>query len=344
MKRLSLLAEQIADNNSLTVTDSRTGKTHQLNTNTGFVKSSDLSKLTHKGKVLRAYDPGYMNTITCTSTISFIDGAKGILEYRGYPIEVLAEKCSFMEVAYLVLWGQLPTQKELAKFSKKVMEHTFVHEDLLSMMNSFRYDAHPMGMLCSSLSALGTLHPEQNPSLAGEGVYKNKQVRNKQIYRLLGGVPTIAANAYRHRIGREYNKPHESASYVENFLYMLDKLNENNFKPHPKLVKALEVLFILHAEHELNCSTAAVRHLSSSGVDVYTAMAGATGALYGGKHGGANEAVLRMLEGIGKKANIPQFIEDVKNKKGLLYGFGHRVYKNYDPRAKIIKKIADEVF
>ena len=247
MKRLSLLAEQIADNNTLSVTDSRTGKTHQLSANSGFVKSADLSKLTHKGKVLRAYDPGYMNTITCTSTIAFIDGGKGILEYRGYPIEVLAEKCSFMEVAYLVLWGQLPTQKELGNFTRKVMEHTFVHEDLLSMMNSFRYDAHPMGMLCSSLSALGTLHPEQNPSLAGEGVYKNKQVRNKQIYRLLGGVPTIAANAYRHRIGREYNKPHENAGYVENFLFMLDKLNEGDFKPHPKLVKALEVLFILHA-------------------------------------------------------------------------------------------------
>lgn len=212
------------------------------------------------------------------------------------------------------------------------------------MMNHFRYDAHPMGMLCSAVAALSTLHPEQNPSLVGETVYKNKKVRNKQIYRLLGGVPTIAANAYRHRIGREYNKPHENAGYVENFLFMLDKLNEGEFKPHPKLVKALEVLFILHAEHELNCSTAAIRHLSSSGVDVYTTIAGATGALYGGKHGGANEAVLRMLETIGKKSNIPQFIEDVKNKKGLLYGFGHRVYKNYDPRAKIVKKIAEEVF
>lgn len=180
-----------------------------------------------------------MNTITCTSNICFIDGDKGVLEYRGYPIEQLAEKCSFLEVAYLVLWGELPTSKELNYFEKKVMEHTFVHEDLLHMMDSFRYDAHPMGMLCSAVAALSTLHPEQNPSLVGETVYKNKKIRNKQIYRLLGGVPTIAANAYRHRIGREYNKPHDSAGYVENFLYMLDRLNESNYKPHPKLVKAL---------------------------------------------------------------------------------------------------------
>jgi citrate synthase len=344
MKRLNLIADQVSGKNTITITDSRTGKTHELNTNNGFIKSGELAKLTHKGKVLRSYDPGYMNTITCTSTISFIDGEKGILEYRGYPIEDLAEKCSFLEVAYLVIWGELPTQRELSAFSKKVMEHTFVHEDLLGMMTSFRYDAHPMGMLCSAVAALSTLHPEQNPSLVGESVYKNKKIRNKQIYRLLGCVPTIAANAYRHRIGREYNKPHENFGYVENFLYMLDRLNEKNYKPHPKLVKALEILFILHAEHELNCSTAAVRHLASSGVDVYTAIAGATGALYGPKHGGANEAVLRMLEQIGKKENIPQFIESVKNRKSLLYGFGHRVYKNYDPRAKIIKKVADDVF
>lgn len=208
-------------------------------------------------------------------------------------------------------------------------------------MKSFRYDAHPMGMLCSTIAAISTVHPEQNPSLVGETVYKNKEIRNKQIYRLLGNVPTLAANAYRHRIGREYNLPADNLGYVENFLYMLDHLNQNNYRPHPKLVKALEVLFILHAEHELNCSTAAVRHLSSSGVDVYTSIAGAAGALYGPKHGGANEAVLRMLEQIGKKENIPQFIEDVKNRKKLLYGFGHRVYKSYDPRAKIVKRVAD---
>ena len=202
MNRLTFLADQISAKNSVTITDSRTGKTTELNANRGFIKSNDLSKLSHKGKVLRSYDPGYMNTITCTSTISYIDGDKGILEYRGYPIEALADKCSFLEVAYLVIWGELPTQRELGSFTKKVMSHTFVHEDLLSMMNSFRYDAHPMGMLCSSIAALSTLHPEQNPSLVGESIYKDKKVRNKQIYRLLGSVPTIAANAYRHRIGR----------------------------------------------------------------------------------------------------------------------------------------------
>ena len=309
MNRLALIADQVTGKETITITDSRTGKTHELSTNNSFLKSGDLSKLSHKGKVLRSYDPGYMNTITCTSTISYIDGDKGILEYRGYPIEVLAERCSFMEVAYLIIWGELPTQKELGSFNKKVMDHTFVHEDLLSMMNSFRYDAHPMGMLCSAIGALSTLHPEQNPSLVGEGIYKDRKIRNKQIYRLLGCVPTIAANAYRHRIGREYNKPSENFGYVENFLFMVDRLNETNYRPNPKLVKALEILFILHAEHELNCSTAAVRHLASSGVDVYTSIAGATGALYGPKHGGANEAVLRMLEQIGKKENIPKFIE-----------------------------------
>lgn len=239
MNRLNILAEHIKGKDSLTITDSRSGKTYEVSTNKGFVKSSELAKIAHKGKGLRGYDPGYMNTITCTSTISYIDGDKGILEYRGYPIEVLAQKSTFLEVSYLLLFGELPTAHELSNFTSKVMDHTFVHEDVLSMMNSFRYDAHPMGMLCSTIAALSTLHPEQNPSLAGETVYKNKKVRNKQIYRLLGSVPTIAANAYRHRIGREYNKPAEKLGYVENFMFMLDKLNESSFKPHPKLVRAL---------------------------------------------------------------------------------------------------------
>lgn len=204
-----------------------------------FVNSNDLTKIANKGKVLRSYDPGYMNTITCTSTISYIDGDKGILEYRGYPIEVLAERANFLEVAFLVIFGELPTPQEYNAFSKKVMEHTFLHTDVGELMKSFRYDAHPMGMLCSTLAALSTVHPEQNPSLVGETVYKNKEIRNKQIYRLIGNVPTIAANAYRHRVGREYNTPAENLGYVENFLYMLDKLNENSYRPHPKLTKAL---------------------------------------------------------------------------------------------------------
>lgn len=317
---------------------------YEIPTHNSFVKASDLQKISYKGNIMRSYDPGYMNTITCTSTISYIDGDKGILEYRGYPIEVLAEKCSFLEVAFLLLFGELPTQPELSMFTKRIHENNFIHSDVYSMMRAFSYDAHPMGILCSTIAGLSTLHPEQNPSLVGEGVYKNKKIRNKQIYKILGNIPTLAANSYRHRIGRDFNLPSESLGYVENFLYMLDKLNEQSFKPHPKLVKALEILFILHAEHELNCSTAAVRHLSSSGVDVYTCIAGASGALYGPKHGGANEAVLRMLESIGHTDNIPQFIEDVKSRKKLLYGFGHRVYKSYDPRATIIKKVADDVF
>lgn len=221
----------------------------------------------------------------------------------------------------------------------RVLTHTMLHTDVSSQMKAFRYDAHPMGMLISTISAFSTVKPDANPALAGESVYKNIQFRNKQIYRLLGVVPTIAANSYRHRIGREYNVPNESLGYVENFLFMMDRLNEHTFKPHPKLSRALEVLFILHAEHEMNCSTSFIRHITSSGVDIYTAIAMAAGALYGPKHGGANEAVIRMLEAIGTKENIPKFINEVKNKNRVLFGFGHRVYKNYDPRAKIVKKV-----
>lgn len=223
------------------------------------------------------------------------------------------------------------------------MGHTYLHQDATDMMKKFRYDAHPMGMIISTISALSTFRPQSNPALSGQDIYKNIKIRNKEIYRIVGQISTISANAYRARIGRNFNNPKQDLDYVENFLYMMDKLNEE-FKPHPKLVKALDVLFILHAEHELNCSTSFMRHLASSGVDVYSCIAGSAAALYGPKHGGANEAVLRMLEKIGDKKNIPQFIENVKNKKELLFGFGHRVYKNYDPRAKIVKKIAFEVF
>lgn len=261
MKRLELLAGGIGQSKAtLTVRDTRTDKTYEVPITDGFVKGSDLQKIVENGKVLRSYDPGYMNTILCTSKISYIDGDKGILEYRGYPIEELAEKSTFLEVSFLLLFGELPTAQQLQGFTRRVMSHTFVHSDVNDMMKSFRYDAHPMGMFCSTVAALSTLHPEQNPSLAGETVYKDRKLRNKQIYRLLGNVPTLAANAYRHRIGRDYNLPSTNMGYVENFLYMMDRLNENEFQPHPKLVRALEVLFILHAEHELNCSTAAVRY------------------------------------------------------------------------------------
>ncbi len=224
------------------------------------------------------------------------------------------------------------------------MKHTMVHKDIGEMMKSFRYDAHPMGMLVSTIAAMSTFHPEANPALRGTQIYKDPKFVNKQIYRLLGNLPTLAANAYRHRIGRDNNEPNTEFGYVQNFLYMLDKLGPVKYAPHPGIVRAVDILFILHAEHELNCSTAAVRHLASSGVDVYTVISGAAAALYGPSHGGANEAVLRMLEEIGTKDRIPQFIEDVKNKKRKLMGFGHRVYRNYDPRAKIIKEVAEEVF
>jgi len=286
-----------------------------------------------------------MNTASCTSRITFINGGKGILLYRGYPIEQLAEKSTFLEVSYLLLYGQLPDKEQIKYFTNRVMKHTYVHEDLKTMMGSFRYDAHPMGMLISTITAMSTFHPEANPALVGQNVYNDDKVRNKQIHRILGTMPTIAAYAYRHRIGRPYVNPSSKGlTYTENFLYMLDKLSHKDYRPHPRLARALDVLFILHADHEQNCSTAGMRHLTSGGVDVYTAIGGAAGALYGPRHGGANEAVVRMLQEIGSVDKIPKFIEGVKSKKARLMGFGHRVYKNYDPRARIIRTIADEVF
>lgn len=266
------------------------------------------------------------------------------MQYRGIPIEQLAEKSTFVEVAYLLIYGELPSKSQLDYFNQKLMTHTYIHTDLERMIEAFRYDAHPMGMLVAGIGAMSTLHPEANPALQGDKIYKDPTFVNKQIFRLLGNLPTLAAYCYRHRIGRPFNEPRNDLSYIENFLYMMDYLNDKNYKPHPTLTKALDILFILHAEHELNCSTSSVRHLASSGVDIYSCIAGGVAALYGPKHGGANEAVLRMLEGIGKKENIAKYIEEVKAKKKVLFGFGHRIYKSYDPRAKIIKKLADEVF
>jgi citrate synthase len=350
MKRIHLIKKHLTSKSSIpqdtiTITDNRTGKTETFKLKNGLLVASDLAKFKDKdGQPIRSYDPAYLNTVNCTSTISFIDGDKGILEYRGIPINQLAEKSSFLEVAYLLLYGDLPTYKQLFNFEEKVSTHTYIHTDLERIIKSFRYDAHPMGMLEAAISTLSTLHPEANPSLRGEKIYKDRQFLNKQFFRILGTIPTIAAYCYRHRIGKPFNQPRNDLSYIENFLYMLDYLNDTKFNSHPVLIKALEILFILHAEHELNCSTAAVRHLASSGVDIYSCISGGVAALYGPKHGGANEAVLRMLEDIGKKENIPQYIQDVKDKKKLLFGFGHRVYKSYDPRARIVKKVADEVF
>ncbi|KAL6064488.1 Citrate synthase [Balamuthia mandrillaris] len=327
------------DHGSLTVIDNRTGKKIQVPLYYNTFKAAAFKDLG-----LKSYDPSYAFTASATSRITFIDGGKGILRYRGYPIEELAEKSSFLEVAYLLIKGELPDQEEFNRFQDRIMQHTYIHENLVSLMKNFRYDSHPMGQVISSIAALSTFYPEANASLSGQGIYKSEKIRNKQIYRIIGKLPTIAACAYRHRIGRPYNEPLNHLSYTENFLYMLDHLQEKDYKPHPTLVRALDVLFILHADHELNCSTAAMRHIASSLADPYTAVAGAAGALYGPLHGGANEAVLRMLEDIGSVDKVSEFLEGVKNKKRKLMGFGHRVYKNYDPRAKIIKQIAYEVF
>jgi len=325
---------------TVTVVNHKTGKSVVIPIKHNTISAELLGKVG-----LRSYDPGYMNTSSATSRITYINGDKGILEHRGYPIEQLAEKSTFLEVSYLLIYGALPDAAQLQYFSQRVMRHTFIHEDLKVMMRSFRYNAHPMGMVISTVTAMSTFHPEANPALAGQDVYKSEAVRNKQIHRILGTMPTIAAYAYRHRIGRPYVDPSQAGlTYCENFLYMLDKLSNPSYRPNAKLAKALDVLFILHADHELNCSTAGMRHLSSSGVDVYSAVGGSAIGLYGPLHGGANEAVLRMLDKIGDVSNVPKFVEQVKAKKVKLMGFGHRVYKNYDPRARIIKKLADEVF
>eukprot|EP00834_Sanchytrium_tribonematis_P005454 NODE_330_length_9451_cov_0.342173.p2 type:complete len:372 gc:universal NODE_330_length_9451_cov_0.342173:4400-5515(+) len=305
----------------------------------GCILSSELKKLGISG-----YDNGYVNTAVCKSQICFIDGDEGILRYRGYDIEELAEKSTFLEVAYLLIFGELPNPKEYQNWSSRIMRHTYIHENMIDYLKSFRFDSHPMGMIVSSLAALSTFHPEASPDLQGEDIYSNEKIRQKQIFRILGKLPTLAACSYRHRIGRNYNYPRNDLSYTENFLYMLDRLNESNYTPNPVLSRALDIILMLHADHELNCSTAAMRMVSSTNVDPFTSMSAAAAALYGPSHGGANEAALRMLEEIGTKDKIPQFIEEVKQKKRRLMGFGHRVYKSYDPRAKILKKIADQVF
>lgn len=332
----------------MTVLDNRNGKEYELGIKNGTLSAKEIQKIKLDGAQigLRVYDPGYTNTCAATSRITYIDGPNGLLTYRGYPIEQLAKQSTFLETAFLLIYGNLPSDGELSYFKERVMRHTNIHEDLAKMMKSFRYDAHPMGMLATSVCAMGTIQADANPALAGQDVYKNKQLRNKQLHRLIGGMPTLAAFAFRHRMGKPYVPPpsHLKLTYAENFLYMLDKLTNSNYFPNKRLAKALDVLFIIHADHELNCSTSAMRHLTSSGVDVYTSVSASVGALYGPRHGGANEAVLRMLVSIGSKDNIPAFIEKVKNREVKLMGFGHRVYKNYDPRARIVRGIAKDVF
>ncbi|KAI9216229.1 citrate synthase-like protein [Blastocladiella britannica] len=332
---------------SLTVLDNRTNKVYSVPiTSEGAVLATEFSKMRGQdGDGIRVYDPAYMNTAVARSKICEIDGDKGILRYRGYPIEELAEKSSFLEVAYLLLYGELPAKEEFQHFESEVLHHNFVHIKLAELVKQFNHDAHPMGMFIATMAAMSTFDPSGNPALAGNDIYiKDKALRNKQIFRILGKVTTVAAMAYRHRIGRPYNLPKEGLSYTENFLHQMDHLSQPGYRPNPVLAKALDVLFILHADHELNASTAAMRHLGSTLVDPYSAVAGAAAALYGPLHGGANEAVVRMLESIGKPENVSVFLEQVKRKEKKLMGFGHRIYRSYDPRAYIIRKVAYDVF
>lgn len=325
--------------NSLTITDNRTGETYEVPIQNETINAINLRKIKVEADEfgMMTYDPGFTNTASCKSSITFIDGDKGILEYRGYPIEQLAEHSSFLEVAYLLLQGELPTADQQVHWEQRIMRHTYIHENLTDLLKTFRYNAHPMGILVSAIAAMSTLHPEAKQ-------VHDPEVRMKQIYRIMGKLPTVAAFAYRHRIGRPYNYPDSTLGYAGNFLYMLDFMGQSNYEVNPVLARALDVLFILHADHEQNCSTSAMRSIGSSEADPYSSMAGAAAALYGPLHGGANEAVLRMLREIGSVDNIPGFIERVKKREVRLMGFGHRVYKNYDPRARIIKKVAYEVF
>ncbi|QCE01688.1 citrate synthase [Vigna unguiculata] len=332
---------------TLTVVDDRTGKKYQLQVSKeGTVRASDLKKISAgKGdKGLKLYDPGYLNTAPVRSAISYIDGDEGILRYRGYPIEELAEKSTFTEVSYLIMYGNLPSESQLAEWEFAISQHSAVPQGVLDIIQSMPHDAHPMGVLVNAMSALSVFHPDANSALRGLDIYDSKQIRDKQITRIIGKITTIAAAVYLRMAGRPPVLPSNTLPYTENFLYMLDSFGNRSYKPNPQLTRALDIIFILHAEHEMNCSTSAVRHLASSGVDVYTAIAGAVGALYGPLHGGANEAVLKMLSEIGTVQNIPEFIEGVKTRKKKLSGFGHRVYKNYDPRAKVLRKLAEEVF
>jgi len=324
---------------TLTVIDNRTGKSYEIPVNHGAIKAIDLRQIKTDPDDfgLMTYDPAFTNTASTKSTITYIDGDKGILRYRGYPIEQLAEKSTYLETAYLILFGELPTAAQLEQWTYNITHHTFLHENLKRLMEAFRYDAHPMGMFISSVAALSTFYPESHQ-------VRNPEIRLKQIYRLIGKVPTIAAFSYRHSKGLPYVYPDNDLSYTGNFLSMMDKMTQVKYQPNPVSERALDVLFILHADHEQNCGTNAMRSIGSSMVDPYSAMAGAAAALYGPLHGGANEEVLRMLNQIGSTSNIPAFIEKVKKGEGRLMGFGHRVYKNYDPRAKIIKQIADQVF
>jgi len=324
---------------TLTITDNRTGKQYEVPIKNDTIRPLDLRKIKVKDSDfgMMTYDPSFSNTASCISRITYIDGDKGILRYRGYPIEELAEKSSYLETAYLVLYGELPTQVQLKQWKEHVTHHTFVHESIKKFLDGFHYDAHPMGMLISAVAALSTFYPDAKD-------ISNADSRRKQTYRLIGKMPTLAAFSYRHSLGMPFVYPENELSYCGNFLNMLFRTGEPRYRPNPVLERALDVLFILHADHEQNCSSTAMRGVGSSHPDPYCATAAATAALYGPLHGGANEEVLRMLEQIGSVNNVAAYVNRVKAGEKLLMGFGHRVYKNYDPRARIVKKIAYEVF
>jgi citrate synthase len=324
---------------TLSITDNRTGASYEVPIEDGAIRADALRQIRVDDDDfgLMSYDPAFLNTAACRSAVTYIDGDVGILRYRGYPIEQLAEQSTYLEVAYLLLFGELPTKEELARWTHELTVHTFLHENVKRLMEGFRYDAHPMGMLVSVLGALSTFYPEA-------GHVDDPGVRMEQVVRLIAKVPTVAAWSYRHSKGLPYVYPDNDLGFTANFLSMMYRIAEPRYEASPVLERALEVLFILHADHEQNCSANAMRAIGSSKVDPYSAMAGAAAALYGPLHGGANEAVLRMLTSIGDVKRVPEFIERVKSGEGRLMGFGHRVYKNYDPRAKIIKETADSVF
>jgi citrate synthase len=326
---------------TLTIVDNRTGKKYDIPVQNGTIRAMDLRQIKASAEDfgLMTYDPAFMNTANCRSAITYIDGDKGVLLYRGYPVEQLAEQSDYLETAYLILFGELPTAQQLQAWTQEITIHTMLHENIKRFLDGFQYDAHPMGIFLSTVGALSTFYPDAKKIF-------DKPSRAQQTRRLIAKVPSIAAYAYRHSIGRPYVYPDNDLSFAGNFLNMLFKMTEVKYQPNPVLARALDVLFILHADHEQNCSTTSMRNIGSSHVDPYSALAGASAALYGPLHGGANEAVLRMLNEIGSVSKVPDFIKRVKSGEAAtrLMGFGHRVYKSYDPRAKVIKKIADLVF
>jgi citrate synthase len=338
-------AENVSDDgagsgsDTLSVTDNRNGESYEVEITDGTVKAMDFRsiKVSEDDFGLMTYDPAFTNTASVRSSITYIDGEAGVLQHRGYPIEQLCEKSTYLEVAYLLIFGELPTQAQLDRWTYDITHHTFVHENIKKFVEGFRYDAHPMGMLLATAGALSTFYPDAVN-------IDDEQERHMAAVRMIAKMPTLAAFAYRHNLGLPYVYPDNDLSYPGNFLSMMFKMTETKYEPDPRLERALDVLWILHADHEQNCSTSSVRAVGSSDVDPYSAVAAGVAALYGPLHGGANEAVLRMLDRIGTKENIPDFLEGVKNREEKLMGFGHRVYKNYDPRARIIKKNVDEVF